>query len=424
MVSFFYCRVLVCSLPVILFLFLSLHAAEPEASRMVTIEECLSRVTERSLEFKAGAYKIEAAFSRAKQAARLLNPRLETEIENFAGSDDIKGFQSAESTVSLVQTFELGNKRRHRTTAAEAEMAFSQADETARRSALLFDTRRAILVVLTAQAKVRLATEMLSLIRETEGIVATREQAGKATVMETERARIETARAIIIVKKWQAEQQDAVRELALCWGETEPTFDAVAGALDVQTTALPPLDTLLLQMASNPALIAADAQSRIFEAKVRIEKAARLPNLDLAAGMRRFEEPEGFGFVAGVGIELPIFNRNREAVRAAEADAKAVQMETAAVRLKTEGLLRRLYARLKALAIKEASLRDTVVPASERTLAFVKQAHVQGKAGYLDVIEARRTLAETQFDVIDVATEYHVCRIELERLSANQTRNP
>lgn len=414
-------RALACLLPVVLIHSLSLHAEEPATSRTVTLDECLRRVTERSPELKAGAYKTEAAVNRTKQAARRINPRLETEIENIAGTGDTEGFQAAESTVSLAQEFELGDKRRHRTSAAEAEAAVSRADEAVRRSGLLFDTRRAALAVLAAQEKVRLAEEMLALVRETESVVLARELAGKTTVMETERARTETARAVIEVQERQAEQQDAVRELALCWGETEPTFDTVAGSLDAASVDLPALDMLLLQAAANPTLLAADAQSRAFEAKMRTEQAARLPNLEFAAGIRRFEESDDYGFVAGVGVELPLFNRNHEAVRAAEADAEASRLEAAAARLKNEGLIRRLYARLKKLAAKGAGLRDTVIPSSERALAFVRQAHEQGKAGYLDVLEARRSRVDASLQIIETVTEYQGLSIELGRLTNTLT---
>ncbi|MEI7437208.1 MAG: TolC family protein [bacterium] len=382
------------------------------------------RVIELNLELKAGACKTAAAINRTKQAARRINPRLEGGIENVAGTGDFKGFRVAESTIAFSQEIELGNKRRHRTTAAETGVAVSRELETARLSELLLDVRRAVLKVLAVQAKVTLAEETLALVRETEAIARSHELAGKTTPLETGRASTETARAVLALQDRQAEQKDAIRELALCWGETEPTFDAVAGLLDTQTAKLPALSTLLIQAKSNPLLLVADAQTRAFEAKIRTEEAERLPNLEIAAGVRRFEEADGFGFVAGVGIDLPLFNRNRDAVRAAAADAESARLEAAAIRLKNESTLRRLHARLKTLSEKNASLRDTIIPASESTLAFVKQSHEQGKAGYLDVLDARRTVVETRMDVINASVEYHACQIEIDQICSSSPATP
>lgn len=409
------CAILLCAL--------ALQAAEPSAPRTVTVAECLRRVAERSPDLKSGIHKTEAATHRAKQSARPINPRLETEIENVAGTGAIEGFDSAETTVALSQEFELGGKRRQRTAVAEAETTVSRAEQEVRLRALLFETRRAALAVQTAQEKVRLAEEELALIQEIESVAITRQEAGKAAVLETDRARADTAKAQIELDALKAEQHDAVRDLALCWGETEPSFDTVAGSLDVGSSVLPPVDTLLAQVASNPELMAAQAQTRTYEAKIGVERAARVPNLELHAGVRRFEEGHDFGFVVGAGIELPFYTRNMDGVRAAEADAEAARLEAIAARIRIEGHIRKLYARLETLAAKTARLKTAVVPAAERTLGLVREAHKLGKAGYLDVLEARRTLVDTRSQIIETMTEYQSIRIALAHLTNTHSEN-
>ena len=139
--------------------------------------------------------------------------------------------------------------------------------------------------------------------------------------------------------------------------------------------------------------------------------------------MRRFEEGGDFGFVAGAGIELPFYTRNMDGVRAAEADAEAARLETVAARLRNEGHVRQLYARLDTLGAKTARLKGTVMPVTERTLALVRDAHKQGKAGYLDVLEARRTLVEARSQLIETVAEYLGVSIELGRLTNSLSEN-
>jgi cobalt-zinc-cadmium efflux system outer membrane protein len=346
---------------------------------------------------------------------------LETEVENVAGSGAVEGVDAAETTVSVSQEIELGGKRRHRTAVAEAETTVSRAEQAVRLHALLFETRRAALAVQAAQEKARLSEEALALTRETESVAEAREKAGKVTLLETERARAETAKAEIELATRKAEQRDAVRELALYWGETEPSFDAVADVFDAEPSALPPVDALLLQAASNPERLAAEAQVRSYEARIGAERATRIPNVALSAGARRFEEGNDFGFVAGASIELPFFTRNLDGVRAAEADAEAARLEAIAARLKSEGQIRQLVARLETLAAKTARLKETVIPITERTLALVREAHKQGKAGYLDVLEARRTRVESRLQLIETVTEYAGLRIDLGRLIGTES---
>lgn len=409
------CAILLCTF--------ALQAAEPGDPRTVTIAECLRRVTERSPDLKSGIYKTEAATQRAKVAARPINPRLQTEVENVAGTGAIKGFDSVETTVAVSQEFELGGKRRQRTAVAEAETAVSRAEQEVRLRALLFETRRAALAVQAAQEKARFAEEALALIREIEGVALAREEAGKVTVLETDRARAETLKATIEVEARQAEQRDAVRELALFWGETEPSFDAVSGPFDTGSLALQPLDTLLARVASNPELMAALAQTRTYEARIGVERAARMPNLEVSAGVRRFEDGNDFGFVVGAGIELPFYTRNRNGVRAAEADAEAARLDATAARIRIEGHIRHLYARLETLAVKNDRLKTSVIPAADRTLGRVREAHKLGKAGYLEVLEARRTLVDARYQIIETVTEYQSMSIELGHLTNTLSEN-
>lgn len=391
-----------------------LRAEDSAPSRALTLDECLSRATAQNPSLRSGALREQSAAHRAKQASKRLNPKLEGEVENVAGSGDVSGFQSAETTVAIAQEIETGGKRRQRTRAAQAEAAVVRADEQVRRTAALFETRRAFLGVLAAQERIRLSEEALAVIRDTEAVARAREQAGKGTAQEAESAHAEAEQAALELLERRAEQRDAVRELALCWGETDPSFDAVSGALGAAVETPPALDALLVQAAEAPARKAAEAQAAAAQAKVQVERAARLPNVELAAGMRHFSESDDVGFVASVGVPLPLFDRNLDAVRAAQADAEAARLDAVADRLKAEGALRRLHARLAALANSCAGLRDRVVPSAERALGLARKAHEQGKTGYLEVLDARRSLMDAKLALIEAEARFQSCRIELD----------
>jgi len=405
-------RVFVC--PFVFSLFPLLLGAAPTSSRSITVEECLVRAVAKRPELQAAPFKTEAARYRAKQAGRYANPKFETEMEDFGGEKDRRGLAGAQTTLSLVQELELGQKRKHRVAVAEAETDATKAEESVQRTEIITETRRAALAVLVAQEKAHLAEELLTIAREIEAAVLAKEQAGKVTALETERAHTETAHAALELQERQAEQRDAVHELAFCWGETEPTFEIVEGTLDIPSQPLPPLEGLLSKVGNHPALQVADSELRALESQVKVEDAARIPNLEVTAGVRRYEDSDGYAVVAGIGIELPLFNSNRDAVKAAQAEAEVARLKIIAARIKNEGALRRLYARLKTLVEKEVALRTTVLPSASRALSRMREAHEQGKATYLDVLEARREAAEAHLGLIETASDYHACRITLE----------
>ena len=204
-------KALLCPAGLVLSTF-SLLAAEISAPRTIALEECLKRAAERSPDLQAGAYRTEAAAYRAKVAARPPNPKITAESENFSGSGDFSGTRAAESTLSLTQEIELGGKRHSRTEAAKSETDASRAAQGVALQARMLETRRAALALLTAQRKTRLAEEEVALSREIESVATAREKAGKATVLETGRARAETAQALIALEVRRAEQHSAARE--------------------------------------------------------------------------------------------------------------------------------------------------------------------------------------------------------------------
>jgi outer membrane protein TolC len=68
-------------------------------------------------------------------------------------------------------------------------------------------------------------------------------------------------------------------------------------------------------------------------------------------------------------------------------------------------------------------MKGTVLPATERSLALVRDAHRQGKAGYLDVLESRRTRVEARLQYIETMTEYQGVILELGRLANTLSDN-
>jgi cobalt-zinc-cadmium efflux system outer membrane protein len=145
--------------------------------------------------------------------------------------------------------------------------------------------------------------------------------------------------------------------------------------------------------------------------------------MELSAGIRHFADGDDVGFVVGVSIELPFYTRNMDGVRAAEADAEAARLDATAARIRIEGHIRQLHARLGTLAVKNDRLKTSVIPAADRTLGRVREAHKLGKAGYLDVLEARRTLVDARYQIIETTTEYQSMSIELGHLTNTLSEN-
>ena len=129
---------------------------------------------------------------------------------------------------------------------------------------------------------------------------------------------------------------------------------------------------------------------------MQLAKAQGVPDLTLAAGAKYLRESDDLGAVFGVGIPLPLFDRNQGNVLAARAElARTLTLQRAAgVTARTAVAV--AYEELAAAHEEASMLRDELIPAARRTYDAVREAYRQGQASTLEVLDAQRTLIELQ----------------------------
>src|SRR5262245_63115546 len=101
----------------------------------------------------AFGWEVRAGEARTLQASLPPNPALGIEVENFAGSGALKGFQGAEITIHLSQLIELAGKRQKRTRVAALERDLVAWDYEAARIEVLTQVTKALVEVLSAQQR-------------------------------------------------------------------------------------------------------------------------------------------------------------------------------------------------------------------------------------------------------------------------------
>lgn len=400
-----------------------LPAAEPAAPAL-TLDACIEKVLAQNPSLQAAACRGDAADALAEQARARPNPRLEAEAENFGGSGARTGWDAAETTVLLSQEIERGGRRNARTAAAAAEAAGARADHESLRHELVRDTRHAFAAVLLAREQLRLAGEALRLAQEIETTTARRIAAGKTTPLEADRVRLETARAGLTQDEAARDLSAAAQTLAALWGDTATDAGRIEGRLEDGPADLPPLEDLLARLERTPDLARAGAAVQAAHARLRAEQAARVSNVEVAGGARRLEEEGDWAFVAGLGVELPLFNRNAGGIRAAAAERDAAEAEAAALRTARALDLRRVHARLRTIEKRIEVLRTAGLPAAERARAAAHTGFREGKLGYLEVLDAQRVFQEMHLEYAGALAERQVTRADLDRLTGAAAPNP
>jgi cobalt-zinc-cadmium efflux system outer membrane protein len=234
---------------------------------------------------------------------------------------------------------------------------------------------------------------------------------------------------------------DAVRaRLAALWGGKEARFERAEGDLDT-VRGLPALDELVKRAANNPDLARWRAELEKRRTAICVEQAKAVPDLTVTAGFRMAGMPDsdvrGFGFgadglsrssassrsdgnwdnsvVLGLSVPLPLFNRNQGSIEeAGHLMAKAGE-ERRATDVQVQATLTESYQNLSAALMAIISLNENILPAATQTFASINEAYRQGKFGYLDVLDAQRTLFDAREQYLDALASYHASVAEIER---------
>ncbi len=403
------------------------HTVAPEAApseiaisdsgEVLTLPVALQLALLKNPELQGVAYEIRIREAQALQASFLPNPEASVEVENVGGQGDVSGLRAAETTLQIGQLIELAGKRQKRTRVAELEGTLAGWDFEARRMDVYLQTVQAYVDVVAAQERLRLMRELQELAEQFLITIQERIAKGKDSPAEAARAEVELANARVAVQAAEKSLQSARRQLASMWGSPALKFQQVAGQLDT-LPALPPRNALLTYVKRTPEVARWAAAIQLAEARLALEKAQRVPDPTLSAGIRRLNEIDASAFVLGISLPLQIFNRNQGNIQAAALQRKQANYFQQAALLDVQTRLFTLYNQLAALQAEITILKNQSMPRAEQAFQVIREGYLQGRYGFLEVLDAQRTLFDVRSRYIDVLSEFHQRIAEIERLIA------
>jgi cobalt-zinc-cadmium efflux system outer membrane protein len=119
----------------------------------------------------------------------------------------------------------------------------------------------------------------------------------------------------------------------------------------------------------------------------------------------------------GLAIPLPLFTRNQGRVRAAEIRIRQAELHSESVRSDLLLRLTQAYQALAAANDRVSTYRGEILPKAEKALTQTNEGHRLGKLGYLDVLDAQRTLSEARSANQAALTDLNLAALEVEKLT-------
>lgn len=388
---------------------------------VIRLRDALTLALLQNPALSTSAYDIRAAEALTIQAALIPNPEIGADIEDFGGTGQRGGFNSAQSTLSLGQLVELGSKRMRRVQLARLDEALAGWDFEVKRLDVLVGTVRAFVGVLAAQRKRELARSLLDLDQQIYGTVAERLKAGQVAPLEEQRAQVAVANSRINLERAESELQAARQRLSAMWGEMQPRFASAGGNLS-DAGPIMPLPRLLALAEDNPDLARWSAEIAQRHAKLAVERARGIPDPRVVGGVRRYNDRSETAFVAGVAVPIPVFGLNTGNIRQAEILLERGKEQRRAVRLSVTLAISQAYQQVSAAYAEISGLNKDVLPAAEAAAEAARTGYQAGRFGLLQVIDARRALAEARTRLIDAYASYHAALADAERLTGHPLR--
>lgn len=386
-----------------------------EPNDLLTLRDALRLTLLQNPELNVYSYEIRAAEARHLQVGLWQNPELKVETENFGGSGEMSGFDSAETTIQLSQLIELGGKidKRQRTFAYDSQLAQVRYD--AKRLDVSTALTKSFIELLFIQEKESLSQELIRLSGEIVDSVDKRVQAGKDSPIDLSKATVGLAKARLQHLEMMKYKEVTRKKLASYWASRGPTFTVATGRLD-ELHDLPERADVQVFLQTNPELIQRAIEVQKRRAEMTLAEAKSIPNLKIAGGVKHFNDTDDTAFVMGLSIPLPFSDRNQGGRIEAMQNLRKAQSQEKVSALSVWNEVNRLYADLETACMKASILRDDILMVSEELLTMSKISYEHGKTNYLELLDSQRTYFSAKNDYIDVLAEYQISKTELERL--------
>ena len=160
------------------------------------------------------------------------------------------------------------------------------------------------------------------------------------------------------------------------------------------------------------------------DALVELERSLRVPDLLVSVGAIRNREVGRTQALLGVALPVPIFDRNQGNILAAQRRVEQARDAARAAEIRLHTALAELYERLDAARAQLGILRDDVLPGAQGALEAANRAYEGGRVGFLEVLDAQRTLFDARAQYLAVLSAVHRTAAEVERTLAADVLAP
>lgn len=389
-------------------------AACAAQAQTLTLDSALQTAFANNPDLAAAQWEIDIAQGGRQQAGLIPNPVASWDVEDTRRD-------SRTTSIKISQALELGGKR-----GARIDVASRAQDAAALTLELRRNTLRAEVIdnyygALRAQERLDLAQRSMAVAERGLVVANGRVTAGKASPVEATRAQVQVSEIRLELDRAQIGLTDAYRRLAASTGSAAPNFQAVA-TQNLSAPTVPSATQLLARLEQTAELRLAELSILQNEASVGLEKAQRIPDLDVSIGSQYDASVRERVNLVGVSMPIPLFNRNQGNVLAAtrRADQARDLRNATELRLRTE--TRQALDLWQSANTEVRAFNQQILPAAQSAVDNATRGFEMGKFGFLDVLDAQRTLIAARTQYLTATAQATDAWVRIERIYGDLAR--
>lgn len=371
--------------------------ARVEAAR--TLDECVAQAEALHPRIRAARAAVAAAEGKAVQARLYPNPVIAGFSPQMAGSQ-------SQWSGSVAQDIVTGGKLRLSEQAALREVQKARWELVRARFDVLRDVRRNFYLLLVAQRRVEIFEQLLEIAARSYEIGKQLAEAGEGTKADVLFWNIERDRAQVRLLNAGVDIETGRRQLAAAMAVPEEEIRKVAGDLleGLPDFDLPLLQAEVIRLNALPRAAAADvarAQWALDRARVQ-----PIPNVNLLGGyQRQVNPPDQDQGLAQVMMAVPLFDRNQGNIRAAQADISVSRAKLRTIELDLATQTAQTVNAYRISRRLAAWYEESILPKARETVALTQMLYGKGEVTFLSLLQAQRTLTETELAFVEAQAE-------------------
>ncbi len=392
-------------------------ATTPSASPTTTLTfaQALKRAESGNAALQEYPFYIRAADAMSVQASIKPLPVVSTMIENVMGTGQTSGINSADITLTLSQTLEMGDKQAKRVKFADAKKQRLHTEYQLTKLDALAETGRRYYRVLALQASMSLMEKRIASEQKALGIITQRANAGAVGDADKTLMALQLADSKTKLQTLTLNHQLALKQLAAMW-LMDADFDQVSGDL----STLPPLpDEAHVKSAlqHSPAVLDQLALQRINDQQLQLEIANGHQNITVGLGVRRLQATSDQGLVLSASMPLAFENPNRGRIAAAKASFELSHQQILNTKRQLQTRLIAIQQQMMNASAQLSTLRNKLIPLADTLVSDTTAGYKSGLYSVLRLADAQAKRFALEQTAIDLHTQLFTHFLELERIT-------